>query len=92
MWGRFTYCRTCRSALLAWRHKKKVEAVLSPTAGWLLDVMAFAEAPETLQHRATLEVKEKISPTFSGVSLASRSALNVHASRYAGIRRLVVVI
>ncbi|CAM9510658.1 unnamed protein product [Pylaiella littoralis] len=34
----------------------QVEAVLSPTAGWVLDVLAFAQAPETLQHRATLEL------------------------------------
>ncbi|CAM9607269.1 unnamed protein product, partial [Ectocarpus sp. 13 AM-2016] len=34
----------------------QVEAVMSPTAGWVLDIVAFAQPPETLQHRATLEL------------------------------------
>lgn len=51
--------------------KKQVEAVLSPTAGWLLDVVAFAEAPETLQHRATLEVSLTAPIRLFDVGLAS---------------------
>lgn len=36
----------------------QVEAVVSPAAGWLQDVMAFVQAPEELEHRATLEVQQ----------------------------------
>lgn len=34
----------------------QVETVLSPTARWLEDVMAFAQAPKGLVHWANLEV------------------------------------
>lgn len=31
--------------------------MLSPAAGWLKSIVAFAQAPEGLEHRATLEVR-----------------------------------
>lgn len=56
--------------------RPQVEAVLSPTAGWLLDIVAFAQPPETLQHRATLEVMQRcrLPPWLDGCPSVLRGA------------------
>lgn len=66
----FVYTPDLADSYLQYLHVKisQVEAVLSPTAGWLASAMAFTRVPEGLEHRATLEVS-MILKILSGFSL-----------------------